>query len=124
VLPDPKNMGIAVGILLLSRIQAEICIVYYLLSYFFRGGEYLGDNFLGVPFISRTPRATGSVLGCARRPWGLVSLFSLAPPSGPYFRPRGHEKGACVQKFRGSIGIRFNKSAEPFGSRTDGSAVL
>ena len=31
LLPDPKNMGIAVGMSLLSCIEAEICIISYLL---------------------------------------------------------------------------------------------
>ena len=31
VLPDPENMGIAVGILLLSCLEAEICVFSYVL---------------------------------------------------------------------------------------------
>ena len=31
VLPDPENMGIAVGISLLSRLRAEIYVISYLL---------------------------------------------------------------------------------------------
>jgi len=94
----------------------------------FLGAEIFWGQFLGVPYISRTPRATRSILRCAPRPHGLVALFWLSRPWGSYFSLGGcaREKRACVHKFSRLNWLNSRlKSGELSGlERTGGAAYL
>ena len=87
VLSDPENLGIAVGIALLSRTRAEIYVISYLLPVNSRHLDFrhtLTSNSnltcLSVLFTSKTWYANGIVLiSCVKAELRVITLFQ--PPS-------------------------------------------